>query len=344
LSAAQPRVLGSDAARAGGRLPDRITLVAGAGRSGTTWLAKLLDASPEVFYKHEPDNFVALPFLRGIPSRLDPGPANARWALPFRRGLERACWTHALHFFRPPEFPKPFLRPGPMAVANLGLRLAGRLGVEGRALLPLGPWALRGGLGGVQLVWKSVISNLRLAFLHEVFPDMRIVLIVRHPGAYVASWLRGQRERSEDWQGFGTRERLDGTLLPLPDGYRERYDALYREGTDLERELLYWLVANELPVRALEASPVFKLVVYEQLAAEPERVVAELYAHCGLELGPSTRRFLEDSTRGAHQDDYYGVVKDAARVVDRWKRDLSAEQIDTVGRFLDGSLLSRHWS
>jgi len=36
-------------------LADRAILVSGSPRSGTTWLAKLLDSHPDVLYRHEPD-------------------------------------------------------------------------------------------------------------------------------------------------------------------------------------------------------------------------------------------------------------------------------------------------
>src|SRR5918999_626222 len=58
------------------------TLIAGAGRSGTTWLGKLLDASPSVFYKPEPDNLANFPWFNGIPSRIDPTPDTAMYREP----------------------------------------------------------------------------------------------------------------------------------------------------------------------------------------------------------------------------------------------------------------------
>ena len=48
-------------------LPEEIILIAGTGRSGSTWLGKLFDSSPRVFYKHEPDNVASKPWFRGIP-------------------------------------------------------------------------------------------------------------------------------------------------------------------------------------------------------------------------------------------------------------------------------------
>ena len=36
-------------------------LILGAPRSGTTWLAKIIDSHPDVLYRHEPDKLAAEP-------------------------------------------------------------------------------------------------------------------------------------------------------------------------------------------------------------------------------------------------------------------------------------------
>jgi len=317
-------------------LPARITLVAGTGRSGTTWLGKLFDASPEVLYKHEPDNWARVPFFAGLPSRIDPGPEAEGRRAAFQRALASACWTHCLHFHRPPDFPKTYLPPLLPALAGLGLRAAGRLGFGARLRLPLRPFVR----GEPHLVWKSVISNLRLAFLHETFPEMRIVLILRHPGGYVSSWLRGAKH--EGWSGFGARERLDDTIWPFPCPEHAVHAAAYQHGSDLERELIYWIVANETPLRALAGSPRLKVIVYEDLCAEPERHLRDLYDFCGLAFCETTRRFVAAST--AEDDDaYHGVFKNPARVASRWREELAADQIETVERYLGSSMLADFW-
>src|SRR5690348_2541774 len=39
-------------------LSESVILVVGSPRSGTTWLAKIIDSHPDVLYRHEPDDFV----------------------------------------------------------------------------------------------------------------------------------------------------------------------------------------------------------------------------------------------------------------------------------------------
>src|SRR5258707_1137372 len=40
---------------------DGVIFVVGAPRSGTTWLAKILDSHPDVIYRHEPDEWIPAP-------------------------------------------------------------------------------------------------------------------------------------------------------------------------------------------------------------------------------------------------------------------------------------------
>src|ERR1700760_3806926 len=47
---------------------DRVILILGAPRSGTSWLAKIIDSHPDVLYRHEPDTVLrneVLPWMCG---------------------------------------------------------------------------------------------------------------------------------------------------------------------------------------------------------------------------------------------------------------------------------------
>ena len=63
---------------------DRIILILGAPRSGTSWLAKIFDSHPDVLYRHEPDTVLrteAFPWMCGnedIPLYRDAGEAYLR--------------------------------------------------------------------------------------------------------------------------------------------------------------------------------------------------------------------------------------------------------------------------
>lgn len=306
-------------------------LLAGTGRSGTTWLAKLLDASPVTWLRHEPDSPRNFAWFRDLPSRIerDAGPGLAPL---WEAGLAAAERHHSHLLSPPPDFEKHFLR---LPVWR-GLRLID--GVRRRLAPQAAPLRIPGLLfrDAPVTVVKSVVSNLRLAWLHDQFPELRIVLLVRHPGGYVNSWLTGSQ------RGFGSRERLFPVVLPFPRAEQERYAEAFEHGSDLERELVYWIVANETPLLELAGSGRFRVVVYEELCRRPAEVMDELLAWLGLPFDEGIRRFIDAST-SRHSDGYYDVFKDPAKVAEKWRDELSAEQVATVGHYLQGCELSALW-
>jgi hypothetical protein len=183
---------------------------------------------------------------------------------------------------------------------------------------------------------KSVMSNLRLSWLHRQFPELRLVLIVRHPGGYINSWLTGSQRQ------FGERARLDNDVLPFVRDEQLRYGEAYENGTPLERELIYWTLANERPLVDLEGSDKLKVVVYEELCADPSRVLSELCDFIQIPFAPRMQTFIDASTKN-HDARYYSIFKHPSVVANKWRDELTEEQLGTVDRYLRSSKLAKLW-
>lgn len=313
-----------------------VVWLAGAGRSGTTWLGKIFDASPAVLYRHEPDNLAKLPFFEGLPSRIEPEDGEPEYRRRFEEGLAASASRHALHFFRPPEFEKEFTRPRLLGAVNALLRLGRAAGVTPH--FGARPWLFRSEPAHVAV--KSVVSNMRLGWLRRNFPGVRVVLIVRHPGGYLSSWKEGAAKHG--WRGFGAVERLSPTVLPFPFPDHEKYREAFERGSDFERELIYWIVANETPIRQLEGDAGTHVVVYEDLCADPVGVTRELFGFAGIEMTPSVEGFVDASTQRS-TDGFHSVFKDPMDSAMKWKRTLDDDEQATVRRYLQESRLAGLW-
>lgn len=313
-------------------------MVAGAGRSGTTWLGKIIDSSSRVLYRHEPDNLRRLSLFRGIPDRLEREDEAPELRERFLRGVERAGRTHHVHFHRPPEFPKDFVNATLWKGLGLGLRAARKVGWT--PLVPLPGTFFGARARQATLVLKSVVSNLRLAWIHDRFQEARTVFILRHPGGYLNSWKRGVEKHG--WSGFGSPERLAGVLLPFPRPEHARFEERFEAGTDFERELIYWLVANEVPWLELADSPRLKVVVYEDLCRRPMEVAREVFAFLELPWEPQSEDFVRRSTE-TEKAGYHSVFKSPAVAANRWRELLPADEIELVERELEASPLGRLW-
>lgn len=321
-------------------IPPKTVLVAGVGRSGTSWLGKILDSSPQVFYKPQPDDVNRYPWFRGIPSRLDPTPEFDRFREPFARALHQMFSSHSVYLRARPDFRKAFLYNGAWRALNLGLRAWCKATRGGGPVVRIPRWIFRSDPRNVTFVLKSVVSNMRLAWIHRHFPQIKIILIVRHPGGYLNSVFRGARDHR--WRNIGTRKRLEGVVLPFRHREHQKYASVIENGSESERELIYCIVANETPILELGNSPSFKLVVYEELCARPMEVARQIFTFLDLPFSETTAEFLSDSTSHEHSG-YYAVYKDSSRAATKWREELSEEHATLVGEYLQRCSLATLW-
>lgn len=320
--------------------PRKTVLIAGVGRSGTSWLGKILDSSPHVFYKPQPDDVSRYPWFRGIPSRLDPTPEFDRFREPFARALQRTFWSHSANLLTRPDFHKDFLHNGAWRCLNTGLRAWRKATRGGGPIVRIPRWMFRGDTGNVTFVLKSVVSNMRLTWIHRHFPQIKIILIIRHPGGYLNSVFRGAR--CHGWGNIGKRARLDESVLPFRLPEHRKYADIVENGSDFERELIYWIVTNETPILELGDSPVLKVVAYEDMCRRPQAVVEEILSFLQISHSQRTARFLAETTAEDHAA-YYSIYKNPLRSAYNWRAELNREHIAVIGRFMQHCLLNSLW-
>lgn len=313
--------------------------LAGTGRSGTSWLGKLMDAHDLVYYKHEPDNKKFFDLFGSIPSRIDidqhePAPVEA-----FRCAVEKTFSSYSPDIDILPHFKKSFLRNRCWQALTFAGRALRKLHVQKRPLLSVPDWFFVNA-NPVSGIIKSVTSNMKLAWVHDQFPSALIILLVRHPGGYLSSWIEGAIHHG--WRGFGDRRRLDQTLLPFPENHHELFD-LYMKGSNFDRELIYWILSNEIPISMLGRSERFMTVTYEDLCGQPHAVVENIFDFLGLKMTTSVSE-LVDATTTRHDPGYYSVYKHSSKVVEKWEEQLSAQQKAQIERVLSESFLSQLWA
>lgn len=294
---------------------DAPVFILGCERSGSTWLANIFNAHPDVELFIEP--FVRRTGLFGaMPGRntylSGAGPTLAQEvAAGFRR---LATGKYGL-FYRPGA-PAPLARldravaKGYEGLARLaGIELSRRLARYAALNLhalgaPYTPPA-RTGATPRHTVVKELRLNFKVGLLAQVFPRARYVVTLRHPGAQIASVLRHFAR--------GRLGELRESLVALPDCLRAS-DRLARyapedEPIDLTRDVeatlaLWWLANYDVLIGDLQARGLeHRVVLHEDLSREPERVVEDLFAFCGVDMNPRVSDYLRhSSTREATTD------------------------------------------
>lgn len=147
---------------------------------------------------------------------------------------------------------------------------------------------------------KGNYNLSRLEYLLKLFPDARFVLPVRRPREQVASlikqhWLFNAAARKHprsvahlDRVGhfeFGRHRaciNVEGSA-----GLVESIESCWREGEHARGWARYWASLYRWLASRLACNPALRqatlLVRYEELCDDPERSIARLLAHCGLD-------------------------------------------------------------
>jgi Sulfotransferase family len=174
-----------------------------------------------------------------------------------------------------------------------------------------------------RIVAKSIHAQLATEWLAAEF-DVGMVLLLRHPGNVLASWLE-----------MNLKDARNSTLETRPE-IRSRY--LEPWGVPLPGpdpvERMSWRIG--LLTAAVEDAasrhPEWHLRTHERLCSDPTAEFRQLYADLGLDWGESSESFLE-----GHNAPGSGFVinRVASELSDSWRHRLDDEQLATLRRVLE---------
>lgn len=309
-----------------------LILVLGAPRSGTTWLAKIVDSHPDVLYRHEPD--VRLP---------SPSPLSVE-ALPGLLALwvaDRSARTAG----KQPFFPKSW-----QANWQRGLRtiLATAISAVGHMPWPVSALASVSipDLGARPAPRVAVKSNdwARDAFvLAQAMPDSRILFVLRHPGGQVASVMRGNSQRRFDLKS-------QGTDMPFNEIAAKRFaaehgidEAAFQALPDAAKYAWSWRAFNEPTYAALSVQPNVLVLIYEELCMQPEVQARQILKFADLEWNHQTEKFVAQSTAHRGEASYYAIFRNAVAAAEKWRSTMPAQDQVAVRSVMSESPLARFW-
>jgi hypothetical protein len=305
---------------------ENLVLLLGAPRSGTTWLAKILDSHPDVLYRHEPDTVIrndAIPYLC-------PREAVSNFRSQAREYLVRLVDVHTLKSAGSrPVFQKRFrsalsgrLHTGLIYALHAASRMPGRSRWSRRLSIPdlmRGPPAAK-----PTLVVKSVSSRGRIRLYGEALPASRIAFILRHPCGQVASTLHGIKtgkfERRESFKSVLVLEEAKKFALSPA-----RFAAL----SPVQQCAWHWALLNQKALNDLASLEPSRAMVlrYEDACAEPVRWAQELLNFAGLDWNRQTAAYVQSSTSGGDNEEFYGTNRDPLSAANKWRNSLTdAEQ------------------
>ena len=318
-----------------GVAPDALAsliLVVGAPRSGTTWLAKIIDSHPDVLYRHEPDE--TLPGSASLTGTTLQG-LLADWVAD--RGARSAS--------KRPFFPKSWQPAWALVLRTL---FAGAVSAAARLPPPLNrlarvdiPDLMRRPAPRVAI--KSVRWAEGAAILARTLPASRTIFILRHPCGQVASVMRGNRQARFELK-------TEGTAMPFDEAATRPFAAAHgisdRSFPALPEAAKFawsWRAFNEPAYAALAAQPNVHVVLYEALCARPQTQARRILTFAGLEWNAQTENFVARSILHQANADYYGIFRDASVAAEAWQKTMSLADQAAVRAIVAASPLARFW-
>jgi hypothetical protein len=282
-------------------------LVTGAHRTGTTWVGKMLAASPQTAYISEPLNVWHRPGVLHAPvvrwyslicyeNEEEYLPAF-RDLLGFRYGLWRELGSLRSR--------KDFMRMG----RDFSIFLRGRL-----------------------LRQRPLIKDPFAVFSAPWFADRlgcRVVITVRHPAGFASSLKR------LNWP-FDFRDLLAQPLLMQHwlDVDRAEMEAM-RPDDILGQAALLWRMVYRIVARMMKLHSSFIVVRHEDISHDPVACYRDLYAALDLDFTPKVEQTILNSSSSENPTELskkkvHAVKLDSRANLNNWKKRLSAAEITRI--------------
>jgi hypothetical protein len=174
-------------------------------------------------------------------------------------------------------------------------------------------------------VIKAVRANLCLRWIGENFPDVPIVLIMRHPCAVTLSRLN---------LGWAAQKDLDYLLAEpklVDDLSSKKMDIIESAVTEEEKQAVLWSLLNYIPLKQFARNSL-NLIYYEDLVLSPEDNLQKLYRFVGLPYDPSV---LSKMSRPSSTTTSQSAILNGNDGANYWKSKLSRRQISEIMSVVD---------
>lgn len=176
---------------------------------------------------------------------------------------------------------------------------------------------------------KDPIALLSAEWLADHF-DMRVIVLIRHPAAFIHSIKT--RDWRQPWPSLlRQKELVKGRLQPFQELMKRYHEKPYEIADEASAmwNLLYTQVAG-YQERRLD----WLFLRHEDLSKDPVNQFAMLYDFAGLQYSGEIRETIQAYSSPAplssQKQILPGIQRDSRALVDRWKDELSAEEIEII--------------
>jgi hypothetical protein len=167
---------------------------------------------------------------------------------------------------------------------------------------------------------KEIRANLALKWLHDNFPEVPIIFIMRHPCAVVLSRMELGWATDRDIEPLISQSKL------VEDYLGPYLDLIRRAGNAEEKHAVVWSVSNLVPLKQF-SSDELKVVYYENLCLHPEGELPGIFESIGYEFSSP---FVDTINQPSQTTRAGSAVVVGTDKIGNWKQKLSRSQIDNI--------------
>jgi hypothetical protein len=167
---------------------------------------------------------------------------------------------------------------------------------------------------------KEIRANLLLKWLHDNFPEVPYLFIIRHPCAVVLSRMELGWATDRDIQPFISQQNL------ISDFLSDYIDYIKYIKSDEEKHAIIWCVNNLVPLKQFPKKSL-KIIYYENLCSQPDLELSWVFKY--IQSNDQSRRIIKAEKPSTTSKTTSAVVTGKDKI-SRWEKSLTTSQITKI--------------
>lgn len=170
---------------------------------------------------------------------------------------------------------------------------------------------------------KEIRANLFLKWLKTRFPEMPMILLLRHPCAVACSKIKLKWEIHLD--EYLIQEELMGDYLSPFTSLITKSDDIFAD------HIIQWCIENYVPLQQFKKGEIL-LLFYENFCVTPHEEIKKLYRFLNKEYDSSVFNMLKKPSSRAREG---SAVLTGGDLINSWKKSITTQQLQTARLILN---------
>ncbi len=169
---------------------------------------------------------------------------------------------------------------------------------------------------------KDIRTNLSLKWIDTQFPEIRTILLLRHPCAVANSRMK-----------LGWQDHLGEFLKQddLIEDYLHPYLDIINNTTDtFDRQIIMWCIENKIPLKQFNNGEIL-VVFYEDLCVDAQKVIEDISSYL---VNEYPKNFLDQISKPSALSRKDSAINKGTDLIGAWKNNTSKDQLDRAIKIL----------